>query len=74
MGEFCSLHHDSSCTSDLTSKYYEILEAMTYELSGMLLSAEQRSEVSPKIVSVLISAIAKVLHHVLANSVISHNS
>ncbi|XP_046362626.2 AP-5 complex subunit zeta-1-like [Haliotis rufescens] len=60
VGELCSLHHDPSCTADLIAKYYETLEAMTYEVSGLLLSAEHRSEVSPKIVSVLISAIAKL--------------
>ncbi|XP_046569666.1 AP-5 complex subunit zeta-1-like [Haliotis rubra] len=60
VGELCSLHHDPGCTADLIAKYYETLEAMTYEVSGLLLSAEHRSEVSPKIVSVLISAIAKL--------------
>lgn len=54
--------HDERCTADTISKYYEVMEALTYEVSTMQFSeAIKDMPFIAKLVSVLMSAIAKVI-------------
>ncbi|XP_064594747.1 AP-5 complex subunit zeta-1-like isoform X2 [Liolophura sinensis] len=62
IGEYCSNSHDKRCTPEMICKYYEALEALTYEISGMVQSApsEELSSFSPRLVTILLSALAKL--------------
>ncbi|XP_050391533.1 AP-5 complex subunit zeta-1 [Patella vulgata] len=60
VGEFCSVQHSELCTADLIAKYYGLLEAVTYETSGILVASNNTSDITPKTLSCLISALAKL--------------
>lgn len=62
VGEFSSSAHHSDCGADLIGKYFEVLEAVTYEFSSITSIQEEMEgmSLSVKVLSVLMSAIAKV--------------
>ncbi|ESP03920.1 hypothetical protein LOTGIDRAFT_230221 [Lottia gigantea] len=60
VGEYCTVQHSKTCTADLIAKYYNILEAVTYETSGIIINNDETSYITLKTVSVLISALSKL--------------
>lgn len=59
MGELCSVRHDERCTAETITRFFDTLEVLTYELSGMASAKEEISN-SSKIICMLISAVSKV--------------
>ncbi|CAL1531568.1 unnamed protein product, partial [Lymnaea stagnalis] len=59
VGEYSAQSYCSDCTSDVIGKYYECLEVITYELLAQLCSTDHDVGI-PKVVSVLMSALAKL--------------
>ncbi|XP_041362987.1 AP-5 complex subunit zeta-1-like isoform X2 [Gigantopelta aegis] len=60
VGEFCSVQCHAGCSANLTGQYYVTLEALIYEVSANLTSAAPQERSSPKVMSVLMSAVAKL--------------
>lgn len=60
-GELCSVRHDNRCTAETITRFFDTLEVLTYELSGMS-SANLKEEISnpSKIICMLMSSISKV--------------
>nr|XP_022313457.1 AP-5 complex subunit zeta-1-like isoform X1 [Crassostrea virginica] len=59
VGELCSDRHDDRCTAEAITRFFDTLEVLTYELSGMASAKEEISN-SSKIICMLISAISKL--------------
>lgn len=61
VGELCSVRHDNRCTAETITRFFDTLEVLTYELSGMS-SANLKEEISnpSKIICMLMSSISKV--------------
>lgn len=61
IGDYCSTTHDKRCTTENIRRFFEVLEALTYELSAMIASTTASSIYHAKIISMLMSTLAKVL-------------
>ena len=62
IGEYSRATFDERCSPEVVTKFYELLEALVYEVSG-LIQATPTSEPSPysaRLVSAMMSALAKV--------------
>lgn len=61
VGELCSVRHDNRCTAETITRFFDTLEVLTYELSGMS-SANLKEEISnpSKIICMLMSSISKL--------------
>lgn len=61
MGELCSVRHDNRCTAETITRFFDTLEVLTYELSGMS-SANLKEEIAnpSKIICMLMSSISKL--------------
>ena len=72
VGEFCSSTCNEESTADRIAKFYEALEVVSYEVSSMVVTVHSESApFSVKIISVLMSAIAKVCSVIFSNRFIS---
>lgn len=60
IGDYCSTTHDKRCTTENIRRFFEVLEALTYELSAMIASTTASSIYHAKITSMLMSALAKL--------------
>ena len=58
VGEFSSAAYDSQCSADTVGSMYEVLEVLLYEVIGN--TSTTGAGKSMKVVSTLMSAIAKV--------------
>nr|KAG5714811.1 hypothetical protein BaRGS_000299 [Batillaria attramentaria] len=61
IGEYCSPQRSDSCGPELVAKYFDMLEIVTYEICGnVMLEEDEQGETFPKILSHLMSAMAKL--------------
>ncbi|XP_071129723.1 AP-5 complex subunit zeta-1-like isoform X2 [Mytilus edulis] len=60
VGEYCSTTNDERCTTENIRRFFEVLEALTYELSGMIASTTTSSVSHAKITCMLMSTLAKL--------------
>ncbi|XP_048758954.1 AP-5 complex subunit zeta-1-like [Ostrea edulis] len=59
VGELCSVRHDKRCNAETITRFFDTLEVLTYELSGMTISGEELGDTS-KIICMLMSSISKL--------------
>lgn len=60
IGEYCSTSHDNRCTTEHIRRFFEVLEALTYELSAMIASTTTSSTPHAKITCMLMSTLSKL--------------
>lgn len=61
IGEFCSASYDERCNAEMIGRFFEVLEALTYEVSGLVAMAADINTIShAKIISMLMSSISKL--------------
>ena len=63
IGEYVSSQKAQGCTPELIGQYFDILEVVTYEICGNMLTEEEEVAFHPKILCHLMSAMAKVSAH-----------
>lgn len=60
IGEYCSPQRAVTCGAEHVAQYFDLLEIVTYEICGNLMLEDGEVEVHPKILSHLMSAMAKL--------------
>ena len=60
IGEYASVSYDERCGAEVIGRFFETLEALTFELSGMVAMSTEETQGFPKILSMLLTAMAKV--------------
>ncbi|KAK3090624.1 hypothetical protein FSP39_013238 [Pinctada imbricata] len=60
IGEFATVTYDTRCTADVICRFFETLEALTFELSGMVALSTDETTGFPKILSMLLTAVSKL--------------
>ncbi|XP_033108449.1 AP-5 complex subunit zeta-1-like isoform X2 [Anneissia japonica] len=60
IGEYVSIGYDKRNTADIITKYYEALETLLYEVVMCFQSSNQEEQYSPRLVTVMMSAVTKL--------------